>query len=109
MLYYSPKANQATKAALPLDDKDLATHLLRMCTARWQTQYNLTKNATPVSTMALLLVLENIENNADLIISPGTQTSQKGLKGNARWTQSTPGFQRSPRRWAGLTSIVYYA
>ncbi len=48
-LYYSPKANQATKEVFPLDDVDLATHLLRMCPARWQTQYDLTKTSTPVS------------------------------------------------------------
>eukprot|EP00804_Cyclotella_cryptica_P018736 CCRYP_007218-RA/>CCRYP_007218-RA protein AED:0.43 eAED:0.44 QI:0/0/0/1/0/0.5/2/0/225 len=51
-LYYSPKANQATKKVLPLDDADLATHLLRMCPAKWQTQYDLTENTTPVSTRA---------------------------------------------------------
>eukprot|EP00804_Cyclotella_cryptica_P011365 CCRYP_016035-RA/>CCRYP_016035-RA protein AED:0.37 eAED:0.38 QI:0/-1/0/1/-1/1/1/0/139 len=65
-LYYSPKANQATEKVLPLDDADLATHLLRMCPAKWQTQYDLTENTTPVSTRALLLVLESIENNAEL-------------------------------------------
>ena len=52
--YYSPKANQATKEVLPLDDMDLAPHLLQMCLARWQTQYDLTENSTPVSTRALL-------------------------------------------------------
>ena len=40
-LYYSPSANPATKKVLPLDDADLAMHLLRMCPAKWQTQYNL--------------------------------------------------------------------
>ena len=65
-LYYSPKANQATKEVLPLDGTDLVTHLLCMCSTRWQTQYNLTKNTTPISTTALLLILENLENNADL-------------------------------------------
>jgi hypothetical protein len=65
-LYYSPKANQATKKVLPLDDADLATHLLHMCPAKWQTQYDLTKNMTPVSTRALLLVLENIKNKTEL-------------------------------------------
>eukprot|EP00804_Cyclotella_cryptica_P023910 CCRYP_010028-RA/>CCRYP_010028-RA protein AED:0.35 eAED:0.68 QI:0/0/0/1/0/0/6/0/715 len=34
-LYNSPKANQATKKILPLDDADLATHLLSMCPAKW--------------------------------------------------------------------------
>ena len=42
-LYYSPSANQATKTVLPLDDANLAMHLLRMCPAKWQTQYNLTE------------------------------------------------------------------
>ena len=49
-LYYSPKANKATKQVLSLDDTDLATHLLCMCPAKWQTQYNLMENTTPVST-----------------------------------------------------------
>jgi hypothetical protein len=39
-LYNSPSVNQATKQVLPLDDADLATHLLLMCPAMWQTQYN---------------------------------------------------------------------
>eukprot|EP00804_Cyclotella_cryptica_P012933 CCRYP_002283-RA/>CCRYP_002283-RA protein AED:0.43 eAED:0.43 QI:0/-1/0/1/-1/1/1/0/242 len=78
-LYYSPKANQATKKVLPLDDADLATHLLRMCPPKWQTQYNLTENITPVSTRALLLVLENIENNAELDAKPSSITKTKGL------------------------------
>eukprot|EP00804_Cyclotella_cryptica_P001718 CCRYP_009081-RA/>CCRYP_009081-RA protein AED:0.37 eAED:0.89 QI:0/0/0.2/1/1/1/5/139/417 len=77
-LYYSPKANQATKKVLPLDDADLATHLLRMCPAKWQTQYDLTENTTPVSTRALLLVLENIENNAELDNKPASTTKAKG-------------------------------
>ena len=54
-------------------------------------------------------MLENIENNADLDPKLPTQTSQKGLKGSARWSLLTPGSQRSPRRWAGLTSTVSYA
>ena len=33
-LYYSPSMNQVTKKILPLDDTDLATHLLRMCPAK---------------------------------------------------------------------------
>eukprot|EP00804_Cyclotella_cryptica_P029687 CCRYP_018704-RA/>CCRYP_018704-RA protein AED:0.47 eAED:0.47 QI:0/-1/0/1/-1/1/1/0/102 len=57
---------------------DLATHLLRMCPAKWQTQYDLTENTTPVSTRALLLVLENIENNAELDNKPASTTKAKG-------------------------------
>eukprot|EP00804_Cyclotella_cryptica_P028378 CCRYP_016438-RA/>CCRYP_016438-RA protein AED:0.40 eAED:0.79 QI:0/0/0/1/1/1/5/0/356 len=82
-LYYSPKANQATKKVLPLDDADLATHLLRMCPAKWQTQYDLTENTTPVSTRALLLVLENIENNAELDNKPASTTKAKGADNEA--------------------------
>ncbi len=37
-LFYSPKANPTIKEVFPLDDADLATHLLRMCPARWQAQ-----------------------------------------------------------------------
>ena len=64
-LYYSPSANPATKQVLPLDDSDLATHLLRMCPTKWQTQYDLTEKTTPVNARALLLILEKIENNAE--------------------------------------------
>ena len=83
-LYYSPKANQATKEVLPLDDMDLMTHLLRMCPARWQTQYDLTKNTTPVSTRALLLVLENIENNANLDNKSQNPNKPKGAEGKCK-------------------------
>eukprot|EP00804_Cyclotella_cryptica_P016268 CCRYP_005734-RA/>CCRYP_005734-RA protein AED:0.39 eAED:0.81 QI:0/0/0/1/1/1/3/0/283 len=102
-LFYSPKANQATKKVLPLDDADLATHLLRMCPAKWQTQYYLAENTTPVSTRALLLVLENIENNAELDNKPANTTKAK------RASQLTPASPRSPRRWAGPKSTVCYA
>ena len=79
-LFNSPKANQATKKVLPLEDADLATHLLRMCPAKWQTQYDLTENSTPVSTRALLLVLENIENNVELDTKPASITKAKGAE-----------------------------
>ena len=48
-----------------MDDADLVTHLLSMCLIKWQTQYNLTENMTPIGTRALLLVLENIKNNME--------------------------------------------
>ena len=76
-LFNSPKANQATKKVLPLDDADLTTHLLCMCPARWQTQYDLTENSTPISTRALLLVLENMENNVELDAKPASTTKAK--------------------------------
>ena len=65
-LYYSLKANQMAKKVLPLDDADLEVHLLRMCTTKWQTQYDLMENTTPISTRALLVALKNIKNNAEV-------------------------------------------
>jgi hypothetical protein len=79
-LYYSPSANQATKKVLPLDDADLATHLLRMCPAKWQTRYDLMENTTPVSTRSLLLVLEKVENNAELETKPSGTNKTKGAE-----------------------------
>ena len=69
-LYFSTSANQVTKMVKPLDDADLATHLLRMCPAKWQTQYDLTEKTTPVSVRALLPILEKIKNNAELDAKP---------------------------------------
>jgi hypothetical protein len=80
-LYYSPSANQATKQVLPLDDANLAIHLLRMCPAKWQTQYDLTKKSTPVNTRALLLILEKIKNKAELKTKPPSAIKPKGAKG----------------------------
>jgi hypothetical protein len=57
-LYYSLSANQATKQVLPLDNANLATNLLHMSLAKWQTQYDLTEKTTSVNTRALLLILE---------------------------------------------------
>ena len=80
-LYYSPSANQATKQVLPLDDTDLAMHLLCMCPAKWQTQYDLTEITTPVNTRALLLILEKTENNVELETKPPSVIKSKGAEG----------------------------
>ena len=77
-LYFSASANQATKIIKPLDNSDLATHLLRMCPAKWQTQYDLTEKTTPVSTRALLPILEKIENNAELDVKLPSGSKMKG-------------------------------
>ena len=61
MLILQPKHESSTKNIFPLDDANLATHLLHMCPAKWQTQYDLTEKTTPVNTRALLLILEKIE------------------------------------------------
>eukprot|EP00804_Cyclotella_cryptica_P020405 CCRYP_012622-RA/>CCRYP_012622-RA protein AED:0.45 eAED:1.00 QI:0/0/0/1/1/1/2/0/438 len=97
-LYYSPKANQATKKVLPLDDADLATHLLRMCPAKWQTQYDLTKNTTLVSTRALLLVLENIENNAELDAKPSSTTKAKGTDQKRKMESIDSRIPKKPKK-----------
>ena len=86
-LYYSSNATQVTKMVMPLDDADLATHLLRMCPAKWQTQYDLTEKTTPVSMRGLLPILEKIENNAELDAKPPVVTKLKGLGKSARWSQ----------------------
>jgi hypothetical protein len=83
-LYYSLSANPATKQVLPLDDADLAMHLLRMCPAKWQTQYDLTEKTTPVNTRALLLTLEKIENNAELEAKPPSAIKPKGAEGKRK-------------------------
>eukprot|EP00804_Cyclotella_cryptica_P019333 CCRYP_006197-RA/>CCRYP_006197-RA protein AED:0.33 eAED:0.81 QI:0/0/0/1/1/1/2/0/425 len=97
-LYYSPKANQATKKVLPLDDADLATHLFHMCPAKWQTQYDLTENTTPVSTRALLLVLENIENNAELDNKPASMTKAKGAEQKRKMESMDSHIPKKPKR-----------
>eukprot|EP00804_Cyclotella_cryptica_P028707 CCRYP_008223-RA/>CCRYP_008223-RA protein AED:0.38 eAED:1.00 QI:0/0/0/1/1/1/3/0/399 len=97
-LYYSPKANQATKKVLPLDDADLATHLLRMCPAKWQTQYDLTENTTSVSTRALLLVLENIENNAELDNKPASTTKAQGADTKRKMESMDSRIPKKPKK-----------
>ncbi len=97
-LFNSPKANQATKKVLPLEDADLATHLLRMCPAKWQTQYELTENSTPVSTRALLLVLENIENNVELDTKPTSLTKARGAEQKRKMESEDSRIPKKPKK-----------
>ncbi len=83
-LYYNPSMNQATQQVLPLDDADLAMHLLRMCPAKWQTQYDLTEKTTPVNTQALLLILEKIENNTEVETTPPSAIKPTGAEGKRK-------------------------
>ncbi len=53
-------------------------HLLQICPNKWQRQYNLMENSTPVSTRALLIVLENIKSNAHLNVKPHSKEKAKG-------------------------------
>ena len=80
-LYQSPSANLATKQGLPLENTNLAMHLLCECLAKWQTQYNLTEKTTPVHTRALLLILEKIEKNAEMETKPPSAINTKGAEG----------------------------
>ena len=83
---------------MPLDDADLTTHLLRMCPAKWQTQYDLTENSTPVSTRALLLVLENIENNVELDTKPATLTKAKGAEQKRKMESEDSRIPKKPKK-----------
>eukprot|EP00804_Cyclotella_cryptica_P017472 CCRYP_017393-RA/>CCRYP_017393-RA protein AED:0.70 eAED:0.41 QI:0/0/0/0.5/1/1/2/0/179 len=81
-LYYSPKANQATKKVLPLDDDDIITHLFRIL----------------VSTRALLLVLENIKNSAQLDVKPSSTTKAKGADQKRKMESMNSRIPKKPKK-----------
>eukprot|EP00804_Cyclotella_cryptica_P004831 CCRYP_004920-RA/>CCRYP_004920-RA protein AED:0.84 eAED:1.00 QI:0/0/0/0.5/1/1/2/0/367 len=60
-LFYSSKAAKSTKVCGPVDDADLASHILRMVPRNWQDQYELSGALVPQSVRELLEVLERIE------------------------------------------------
>ena len=63
---------------------------------RWQTQYDLTEKTAPVNTSALLVILEKIENNAEVEAKPPSMIKpNKGLTVNARWSLLTPASPKS--------------
>ncbi len=100
-----PKANQLTKKVLLLHDTDLARHLLCMCPVKWQTQCDLTENTTPISTRALLLELENIENNTEMDYKAQIPTKMKGAEGKHKMESVNSCTPKNPRRWAGPTNM----
>ena len=69
---------------MPLDNADLATHLLPMCPAKWQTKYDLMEKMAPVNTRALLLILDKIKNNAEVDTIPPSVTKPKGAEGKCK-------------------------
>ncbi len=69
-----------------------------MCPARWQTQYNLTKNTTPVSTRALLLLLENITNNDDLDYKSPIPKKSKGAEGKRKMESIDSRIPKKPKK-----------
>ena len=66
------------KRVMPLKDVDLRTPLLQMCPVKWQRQYDLMENSTPVITRALLMVLENIKSNVKLNDKHSSKDQAKG-------------------------------
>ena len=97
-LYYSPEANQAMTQVLPLDDADLVTHLLPMCLVKWQMQDDLTENTTPIGTRALILVLKNIENNAELDAKPPSIIKSKGTDGKRKMESMDSHIFKKPKK-----------
>jgi hypothetical protein len=89
--------NQATQQVLPLDDTNLAMHLLHMCPAKWQTPYNLMEKMTPVNTRAFLLILEKIKNNAEVEAKPPSMIKPKGGEGKCKmeYIDLTPATPKS--------------
>ena len=50
-LYQSNRATPATKKVGPIDDADLAGHILCMCPGTWQAQYELKAETIPQCSM----------------------------------------------------------
>jgi hypothetical protein len=69
-----------------------------MCPAKWQTQYDLTENSTPVSTRALLLVLENIQNNVELETKPASMTKAKGAEQKHKMESEDSRIPKKPKK-----------
>ena len=59
---------------------------------------DLSENTTPVSTRALLLVLENIENNADLDYKPTNWNKPKGAKGKHKMESIDSWIPKKPKK-----------
>ena len=79
-----PKHKSGHKANIAIRHANLMTHLLRMCPAKWQTQYDLTEKSTPVNTRALLLILEKIEDNTEVDTKPPSMIKPNGAEGKCR-------------------------
>ena len=74
-----------------------------MCPAKWQTQYNLTEKTTPVNTQALLLILEKIENNAEVETKPPSAIKPKGAEGKCKMESLDSRIPKKPK--AGFSDI----
>ena len=99
--HYQSVLNSESRAKgdqLTLDDMDLETHLLCMCPIKWRIQYKLTINITPVSTRALLLVLENIENNAESDYKSPNPNKSKRAEGKRTMKSINSWFPKKPKK-----------
>jgi hypothetical protein len=79
-----------------------------MCHVKWQQQYNLVENSTPVSIRALLFVLESIKSNAELDHKPPSNDKAKGLTPKGKWILLMHVSPRRPRK-AGQRSTFLSA
>ena len=107
-MFQSTKSNSVTKLAMSLKDADLMTHLLQMCPVKWQLQYNLMENSTPVSTRTLLLVLENTKSNVKLDDKPPSKDKAKGADSKRKPESSDSCNPKGPRK-AGQRNTVFSA
>ena len=69
-----------------------------MCPAKWQTHYELTENTMPVSTRALLLVLENIKNTAELDAKSSSANKAKGADGKCKIESMDSPICKNPKK-----------
>ena len=92
-----------------MDDANIATHLLHMCLAKWQPQYNSMENTTHVSNRALLFVLENIENNAELNAKPSSNSKARGPEGKCKMELIDSHIPKMPEKviWSEKHGILF--
>jgi len=76
---------------------DLTTHLLCMCPAKCQTQYDLTEKTTLVNTRALLFILEKIENNTEVEAKPPSVMKPKGAEGKCKMESMDSCIAKKPK------------
>ena len=97
-MYYIPSMNQATKQVLLLENTIHVTHVLHMCPAKWQTQYELTEKMTLVSTRALLLILEKIEKKPKVEAKPPCMIKPKGSEGKCKMESINARIPQKPNQ-----------
>jgi hypothetical protein len=69
-----------------------------MCPAKWQTQYGLTEKTALVNTRALLLILEKIENNAEVETKPPGTIKPKGAEGKCKMESIDSRILKKPKQ-----------